>query len=192
MGGLVPSALLSWCRRHLLRLVVAGLMVAVVLFAVTARMFVWPATDEVETVDAVVLFAGGRGERLELAEDLMDQGVATVLVIPNGLSTEWPQGNRACTEDRPYEVRCLRPDPDTTRGEARAIAALAESESWETLLAVTSSYQLSRAGWLLRRCFDGEVLTARAQPDLGPVAWATRIGHEWLAWSRAAVVERAC
>lgn len=117
---------------------------------ITARMFVWPPTDDVDTVDAVVIFAGGRGERLERAEKLMDEGVAPVLVIPNGLAP------------------------------------------WDTLLTVTSSYQLSRAGWLLSRCFEGEVLATHAEPDLGPLEWAKRIGHEWLGWSRAAIVERGC
>lgn len=184
--------LLSWVRRHRLRLGLAAVLVLVMFTAATARLFVWPATDTVGQVDAVVLFAGGRGERLERAEQLMDDGVAQNLVIPNGLAAEWPEGNRACAEDRSYSVRCLRPDPDTTVGEARAIAKLAEDESWDTLLIVTSSYQLSRAGLLLGRCFDGEVLTARASPDLGWLAWGTRIGHEWLAWSRAVVVDRTC
>lgn len=122
----------------------------------------------------------------------MDDGVGQNLVIPNGLAAEWPEGNRACTEDRPYSVRCLRPDPDTTLGEARAIAELAADESWDTLLVVTSSYQLSRASLLLGRCFDGQVLTAVAHPEMGWLEWGPRIGHEWLAWSRAIVLERAC
>lgn len=184
--------LLSWVRRHRRRLGLAALLILGMFTAATARLFVWPTTDTVGHVDAVVLFAGGRGERLERAEQLMDDGIAQNLVIPNGLADEWPEGNRACTEDRPYGVRCLRPDPDSTLGEARAIAELAEEESWDTLLVVTSSYQLSRAGLLLGRCFDGEVLTAVAHPELGWLDWGSRIGHEWLAWSRAVVLERAC
>jgi uncharacterized SAM-binding protein YcdF (DUF218 family) len=172
--------------------VVAALVVMTVFAVATAHLFIWPATDSVDHVDAVVLFAGGRGERLQLAEQLMEDGVAPNLVIPNGETAEWLEGNRACTEDRPYNVRCLRPDPDTTVGEARAIAALANDESWDTLLVVTSSYQLTRARLLLDRCFDGDVFTARAQPDLGWIGWAARIGHEWLAWSRAVTVRRGC
>jgi uncharacterized SAM-binding protein YcdF (DUF218 family) len=160
--------------------------------AATARLFIWPDVDSIGQVDAVVLFAGGRGERLALAEGLMEDGVASELVVPNGLAVGWPQGNRACTEDRPYNVHCLRPDPDTTVGEARAIAELASSESWDSLLVVTSSYQLSRAALLLDRCFDGEVLTAKAQPDLAWREWGSRVAHEWLAWSRAIVVQRSC
>ena len=182
----------SWVQDHRWHLVIAALMLLVGFVVATARLFVWPATDSVRDVDAIVLFAGGRGERLELAEQLIDAGIASDLVIPNGLAPEWPEGNRACTEDRPYEVHCLRPDPDTTVGEARAIGALARDASWDTVLVVTSSYQVSRAGLLLGRCFDGDVLTVRARPNLGWLAWARRIGHEWLAWSRAVVLERSC
>jgi hypothetical protein len=188
----VGARVLSWVQHHRWRVVVSALVVLVGFVAATARLFVWPATDHVRRVDAVVLFAGGRGERLELAEQLMDDGTALDLVIPNGLAPEWPEGNRACTEDRPYDVHCLRPDPDTTVGEARAIGSLARHESWDTVLVVTSSYQVSRAGLLLDRCFDGEVLTVHADPDLGWLAWAERIGHEWLAWSRAVVVQHDC
>ena len=39
----------------------------------TARLFVWPS-DRPQTVDAVVLFAGGRGVRLAVAERLMAEG----------------------------------------------------------------------------------------------------------------------
>lgn len=167
--------------------------VVVVLFAVmSARLFVWPAADAPRAADAVVLFAGGTGERLALAERLMAMGTAANLVIPNGTAPEWPAGNRACTDDQPYEVHCPRPDPDTTRGEARAIADLAREKGWRRVIAVTSSYQLTRARLLLGRCFDGEVMGVRARPQLSPPAWAQRVGHEWLAWSHAMTLERSC
>jgi uncharacterized SAM-binding protein YcdF (DUF218 family) len=140
----------------------------------------------------VVIFAGGRGERLVTAQRLMASRLAPNLVIPNGTAPEWPAGNRACSEELPYEVHCPRPEPDTTLGEARMIAALAKDKGWSRVIAVTSSYQLSRARLLLGRCFDGEVLGVRAQPELSALAWAQRIGHEWLAWSQAMTVKRGC
>lgn len=173
---------------------VAGVVVLVAfLFAVaTVRLFLRPSTDAVRPVDAVVLFAGGRGERLILADHLMGNGVAPNLVIPNGMAPEWPAGNRACTETRHYHVYCPRPDPDTTQGEARAIAELAERERWRTVLVVTSTYHVARAGLLLDRCFDGEVLTVAATPRMGTLAWASRLRHEWFAWTRAVVLNRGC
>lgn len=181
-----------WRRRTTLR---AALLAAVVLAALgvaTVRLFVRPSSDVPKGADAVVIFAGGRGERLAAAERLMAAGLAPNLVVPNGTAPEWPAGNRACSEERPYQVSCPQPDPDTTRGEARTIAALAKEKGWTRVLVVTSSYQLSRARLLLRRCFDGEVFSVRAHPVLSTFEWAQRVGHEWLGWIEAMTTERGC
>ena len=181
-----------WSRRSIGRAVTLGAAVIVVLASLSARLFVWPSADDPEAADAVVLFAGGRGERLALAERLMAEGMAPNLVVPNGTAPEWPDGNRVCNGHLPYAVHCPRPEPDTTRGEARTIAALAGEKGWTRVIAVTSSYQLSRARLLLERCFDGEVLGARAQPELSALAWGQRVAHEWLAWTHAMTIERGC
>lgn len=94
-------------------------------------------------------------------------------------------------DDRP-QVHCPLPDPDTTRGEARVIASLAEKQGWKRVIVVTSSYQVSRARLLLSRCLDGEVLAVRAQPELSGIEWAQRVGHEWLAWTQAMTIMRRC
>ena len=179
-------------RRLWPALALGAVLLLLLIILATARLFLWPSTDSPEGADAVVIFAGGSGERLAAAERLMTHGLAPNLVIPNGMAPEWPAGNRACSDPLPYEVHCPRPDPDTTRGEARVIAALAEEEGWRRLILVTSSYQLSRARLLLGRCLDGEVLAVRAQPQLSAVAWARRVGHEWLAWTHAMTIQRRC
>ena len=183
---------LGWARRRSVCAVTLGAVLLLPLTLATARLFVWPSTAQAEAVDAVVLFAGGSGERLAFAERLMAEGLAPNLVIPNGTAPEWPAGNRACSDSLPYEVHCPRPDPDTTRGEARLIASLAQREGWKRVIVVTSSYQLSRARLLLGRCMDGDVLAMRAQPELSALEWAQRIGHEWLAWTHAMTIERGC
>ena len=169
-----------------------GAALLLVLALSTARLFVWPPEDAPAGADAVVMFVGGRGERLAAAERLMAEGRAPNLVIPNGMAPEWPAGNRACSEERQYDVHCPRPDPDTTRGEARTIAALAKDKGWTRVIVVTSSYQLTRARLLLERCFDGEVHAERAKPGLSLVTWAQRIAHEWLGWAHAMTIERGC
>ncbi len=178
--------------RHTRRAVTLAALLLVVLTLLSARLFVWPAVGAPQPADAVVMFAGGRGERLAVAEQLVAAGLAPNLVIPNGTAPEWPAGNRACAEKRPYEVHCPRPDPDTTRGEARLIASLAEEKGWTRVIAVTSTYQLSRARLLLERCFDGDVRAARARPHLSVLAWGQRVAHEWIAWIHASTIERNC
>ncbi|MFP4512881.1 MAG: YdcF family protein [Acidimicrobiales bacterium] len=177
-------------RRRALAAPLIGL--AIVFAASTYRLFVAPPTDVVDQVDAVVMFVGGRGERLTTAEALMDDGAATILVIPNGEISGWEAGNRACREERSYQVLCPFPDPDTTRGEARLIAELARREGWNELAVVTSTYHLARATLLLSRCFDGTIVAVDAPTDLGPWSWAIRVGHEWIGWSAANTLQRSC
>lgn len=134
---------------------VAGVLVCAC--AVTARLFLWPASAAPRRAgaDAVVVFAGGRGERLSTALALVRGGVAPTLVISNGTSPGWDEANRLCGQRRPFAVLCPDPTPDTTRGEARMTAALAGDRGWRSVVLVTSTYHATRAGLLLRRCLPG-------------------------------------
>jgi uncharacterized SAM-binding protein YcdF (DUF218 family) len=170
---------------------VAGVALSVLVLT-TARLFVWPSADAPTDGHAIVMFVGGRGERLAAAERLVAAGVAPNLVIPNGTTPGWRDANRLCSDDRPYEVHCPRPNPDTTRGEARTLAALAKEKGWTRVIVVTSSYQLTRARLLLARCFHGETQSVRAQPELSAFDWARRIAHEWMGWAAAMTIQRGC
>lgn len=178
---------------------VTGTFIVVVLvwLVVTGRWFVSPSATTVDAVqpsDAVVMFVGGRGERLDAALDVVGAGKVGALVIPNGETATWPQANSLCdgSTDVGVEVLCPVPDPDTTRGEARAIAALATEQGWDTLVVVTSTYHLERATMLLGRCFAGEVTTVEASPGLSVWGWASRLTHEWAGVARARLLERGC
>ena len=150
------------------------------------------ATGSLGDADAVVMFVGGRGERLELASEIMESGAAEVLVIPNGQTPNWPQANALCAGSSEFEVVCPEPDPDTTRGEARVIADLAAERGWTSMIAVTSTYHLIRAELLLDRCFDGTITAVAASPDISPPSWIRSIVHEWFGHLHARVLARDC
>jgi uncharacterized SAM-binding protein YcdF (DUF218 family) len=177
-------------RRRARRLVLALLLVvAAVLVVLTYRLFVFPPTDQPGRADAVVVFAGGDGERLRLVRD----GVAPVLVISDGGQ---PGSSRArVCRDRPAGLRlvCVSPDPATTRGEARRFASLAEREGWRSLVLVTSTYHVRRASLLLGRCSDGQVRRV-ATPLRNDHSWETgkQLGGEWLAVGAALTLQRSC
>ena len=168
------------------RVVIVVLAVAIV--AATGWLFVWPSSADVEHADAVVVFSGGRGERLAAAEELMERDVAPLLVISNGTDPKWPQANRLC--EQPH-VRCPKPVPDNTEGEARVVSVMAERERWDTVVLVTSTYHATRSGMLLRRCFDGDVDVVAAKPRQGAVRTWAYAAKEWLAVARAQV-DRDC
>ena len=181
-------------RRGLLRLLVALVaVVAVALVGLTYRLFVFPATDAAGRADAVVVFAGGDGERQAEGVRLVREGVAPVLVISDG-GEPGSFRSRVCRE-RPAGLRlvCFTPDPPTTRGEARRFAALAGEEGWRSLVLVTSNYHVLRAGLLLGRCYDGRVRRV-GTPLRNDHSWETgkQLAGEWLAVGAALTLQRSC
>ena len=158
----------------------------------TAGLFVFPRTHTPLTADAVVTFRGGRGERLDTAVGLMQAGVAKHLVIPSGREPSWPQANRLCRGSRSFSVDCPDPELGTTRGEARAIAALARQKRWRHIVLVTSTYHVTRARVLLSRCFDGKIDAVEARPGLTISRFVTRVNHEWAGLAEAMLVNNGC
>jgi uncharacterized SAM-binding protein YcdF (DUF218 family) len=116
-----------------------------------------------------------------------------VLVISDG-GLPGSRNARVCRE-RPVGLRliCLTPRPATTRGEARAFADLAEREGWSSLVLVTSTYHVRRAGLLLDRCHQGPVRRV-AVPLRNAFSYQTgqQIATEWLALLAALTLQRSC
>lgn len=154
-----------------------------------------PSAVEVEAVpeaDAIVMFVGGKGERLTLVRRLVDAGVAADVVIPNGMATEGPVDSGFCVTVGAAEVHCPPlPDGDT-RSEARLIADLAAEQGWEHLVVVTSTHHVERARLRLQRCFDGTITTVGAEPDIGLFAAFGKAGHELLGHVEARTLQRSC
>jgi len=180
-------------HRRVLRPPLVLLVIGAVVVVLTYRLFVFPATDQPGRADAVVVFAGGDGERQLEGLRLVHQGVAPVLVISDG-GQPGSSKVRVCRE-RPTGLRlyCLSPDPATTRAEAREFAALAERQGWRSLVLVTSTYHLRRASLLLGRCYHGQVRRV-ATPLYNDYSWETgeQLGTEWLALVAALTLQRSC
>ena len=158
----------------------------------TLLWFVFPWTQDATTVpraDAVVLFAGAT-QRLDTAVELMENGVAPSLVIPNG--TDYEYAEDLCEGEATFDVVCPVTDEVTTTGEARAIGRLAGERGWSRLIAVTSVYHVHRASYLLGRCFDGPFDVVTPPQDLGVREWIDKIPHEWAGFLGAVVVQPAC
>jgi uncharacterized SAM-binding protein YcdF (DUF218 family) len=160
-------------RRALLvtALVVAGALV-VGDVALNLRLFVFPASSTPAHADAVVVLAGGDGERLDRGLELIRQGVSSNLVVSTG-------PDALCGAQHDFAVYCFLPHPDDTRGEAEAIGRIAQREGWEHLVLVTSDYHATRARLLLERCFGGTLDVSAADSGKAPFPLLFAIGHEW-------------
>lgn len=162
------------------------LVVAAAFALATARLFVWPETDDAVRADAVVVFgARSRPERLPAGLRLMNEGIAKVLVLASA-----PFDNPLCHGHSRFRVICFTPRPFTTRGEARHVAAIAKTNRWRSLVLVTSRWHVSRARMLLRRCYNGRLAVVGARPHESLPSAAESIIHEWggiayaFAWAR--------
>lgn len=112
-----------------------------------------PRADGPARADAVVMLAGADDGRHLYARDLVEAGHADTLLVSNPGGNAELVARRLCTGiARPAgaEVVCFSPEPRTTWGEARAVAAIAEARGWERVLVVTNRPHTLRAGRWMR------------------------------------------
>lgn len=140
--------------------------------------------------DAVVVHAGGRGERLSTALEMMEAGLASTLVIMGGTVEGWEEANHRCWSDAGYEVLCPTPIPASTAGEARTLAALATERDWERIAAVTSDYHLRRTLMLDRSCISAEVVGVPAPSRLTVLGLLPKLAHEIVGLAYSWLVQR--
>jgi DUF218 domain len=176
------------------RLVLVPLVLLVAAWAaVVARFVLWPVQDSPRRADAVVVLAGDH-LRLGKALELMTRRVAPTLVISDGLAPGWREANRLCRGGAGaaggYRVLCFRPDPYSTRGEARAVARMAAARGWRSVLVVTSTYHVTRARLLFDRCVAARVWVTGATYQRNLIPLEVFLEPAKLAY--ALVVARGC
>ncbi len=159
----------------------------------TIRWFVLPADDEPAGADAVLVFAGGAGERLDEGLALIEQDVANVLVVNEAIKHWHPTAadetwDLCDTTPSDYTLICIVALPDNTRGEAENFADIAHEQGWNSVVVVTTDFHSRRAALWMGRCFDGQVL--RSPADAGLHVWS--IAREWLAVGQTTFLERSC
>ncbi len=172
---------------RLIAALTASLLVALVV--VSAVVFVWPHQDRVTRSDAVVVLAGGHN-RLPKALDLMERGVAPVLLIDSAHRSFFPEANGLCGRRVPFRVVCFDPHPFSTRGEARAVTRLAAANGWHSLVVVTSVYHVTRARLIFRRCFLGRLEAVGA--GVSVLDLPRDVASEWGKLIFSLAVSRGC
>ena len=163
-----------------LLLILAGLVAAWLVACLI--LFVWPPAESSAPAHAdVVVVLSGSKERLPPALALIRRGVAPVLALSTVQRTpHWPQAQRLCATHRyaGAHVVCFTAVPYSTRGEARTVARLARERGWHSVVVVTSTFHITRAHMLFRRCYHGP-LTMIGSPSTWwqlPVEWVSETG----------------
>lgn len=165
-------------------------LVALLTLARSLALFLLPITDTPDRADAVVVLSGDHGERLARGLQLMKMGVAPTLVLDG--TPDMVQVLELCRGGQPFEVVCLRPEPDSTRAEARDAGGLASDRGWRHLVVVTTTYHVTRARLLFSRCFEGTASMVGASPPYGWAMGARQVIHEALGVGYSITLARGC
>jgi uncharacterized SAM-binding protein YcdF (DUF218 family) len=132
----------------------------------------------------------GSHSRLTTALRLMRRGVAPTLVISDGREPGWTRANRLCAGRTTLRVLCFRPHPYSTTGEAEAVARMAARRGWRSVVVVTSTFHVTRARMLFKRCTSARVLAVGSKPTL--VSYAENIPYETGKLLYQVTVSRSC
>ena len=161
-------------------LVLAALSVAFV-------RFLLPTDDVPRDPNVVVVLGGAGAERAKLGIELAERYDAQ-LVLSSSAAIYGERLGRECTR----EATCIDPEPETTRGEAREIARLAEQEGWSHVTVATSAFHTSRSRFLFRQCLGDRVTVVGAVSERGSRTTPASVLREGLGVIAGATIQRAC
>jgi uncharacterized SAM-binding protein YcdF (DUF218 family) len=178
------------------RILIALLFLVALWLVAVAVLLVWPPANDPAPAhaDVVVVLSGGRDTRLDPALKLMRRGVAPVLAISSvQKDPKWVKARKLCKGaygKLRFRVLCFEASPYSTRGEAETVTRLAREYRWNRIVVVTSTYHVTRARMLFRRCFHGSLWTVGTSSPLRylPEEWAS----ETAKLAVQVVYERGC
>jgi len=167
--------------------VLLGIGVALTAFSVAFVRFLLPTDDVPRDPDVVVVLGGAGAERAALGIELAERYDARLMLSSSAAVFGERQG-RMCSVD----AICIEPIPETTRGEAREIARLAEQEGWDHVTVATSAFHTSRSRLLFRQCLGDRVTVVGAVSERGSRTTPALMLREGLGVIAGATIQRAC
>jgi uncharacterized SAM-binding protein YcdF (DUF218 family) len=178
---------LTWRRRWIRRLAVS---VGVLLIAAVVGLpvYVRPQVDPLRHADAILILGGEGDGRYPFGVNLGLQGWAPNVVASNPRLPEDSSLNGFCATRHPgIDLRCFVPDPPTTNGEGRELRRLAAQYGWRTVIVVTSRPHISRARYILERCFDGDLVMVASPDHISALRWPFEYVYQTVGYLRAAL-----
>ncbi|MFG1790354.1 YdcF family protein [Nocardia sp. NPDC049149] len=171
-------------RRRSVRIGVVLVVLGAVIIAALWPVYVRPQTDGPAAADAILVLGGAHDGREQLGLRLAHAGFAPRVLLSDPY-TNSAMVNRICHGGYTFQVICFDPAPRTTRGEGRYLAQLARANAWRRVIVVTFTPHISRARYILGKCWSGELLFVDPRPRLSVVRWAYDYGYQSVGYGKA-------
>lgn len=176
---------------------VAGLVVAVVVAGIP--LYVVPASDDPDEVDVDVAYVIGppTNGRMEIATEMVNEGRADAILVSldPGAADYYEAAAHLCAGDTAdvlavdATILCDKPDPFTTRGEARWLEDEMAEHSWDSAAVITFTPHVSRTRMIMERCNTRDVAMVDSGGDLATSYWAYQYAYQTAAFAKAAVLQ---
>jgi uncharacterized SAM-binding protein YcdF (DUF218 family) len=167
---------------------VAGCVLLIAAVIGGVPLYVRPQIDPLRHADAILILGGTGRDRYPFGIELGVQGWAPTVVISLerlGHNDPWTE---YCAKPNPrFSTHCFVPDPPNTAGEAQELRRLATRYGWRTVIVVTFRPHISRARFILKQCFDGDLVMVASPADLSVLQWGFEYLKQTAAYVRAAV-----
>ena len=176
-------------RRRCIRRLVASVCVLVIAAVIGGLpVYVRPQIDPLRHADAILILGGKGDNRYLVGLDLGLKGWAPTVLASNPLAPEDPSLTDYCATPHPgLDLHCFVPDPATTTGEGRELRRLAAQHGWRTVIVVTFRPHISRARFILERCFDGDLVMVASPAQMSVARWAFEYVYQTVGYLRAAL-----
>ena len=161
-------------KSRVLRTLAGLLILVMVLAAAGYPVYVRPQIDQPRPADAILVLGGtASAQRYLTGLELAEQGLAPTVVLSNPYRPSDPVLDGLCTQTQSrFTVECFAPEPRTTLGEGRELRRMAAENGWRTVIVVTSTPHVSRARYIIGKCFHGELVMVATPPRLSLPGWA--------------------
>jgi len=172
-----------WARR-IARIALGVLLVVACLGLAGFPVYVRPQIDPLSKADAIFVLGGYGDDRYQLGKQLVEEQWAPVLVESGGYQhiALW---NRCLTPGPPVNIVCFVASPPTTNGEAQELKRFADKYGWRKVIVITHRSHVSRARFILQRCFDGELTMIASRDSLSLPRWVYEYAYQTAGYVKA-------
>ncbi|MGZ8176955.1 YdcF family protein [Williamsia sp. SKLECPSW1] len=170
------------------RVVVVAIALVITVAAAGLPLYVFPVVaDSPRPVDVIMVLGGRQDGREAYAISLAEQGLAKTVLVSDPYTR--PDAYMEAVCDTPHSVRvvCFDPQPRTTRGEARFLRDEAQRHGWRSAMVVTFSPHVTRADYIIGRCFTGDLVMVDYRERLSLDYWAWMYAYQTAGFVRAAL-----